>query len=88
MALFINNLPIHVTHADILELFEEFGSVIHIFLPTNWYTEQPLGFAFVEMSTRKQAESAIKVLNACQWMGNKLYLMNIDMTQPIHEHPL
>lgn len=83
MALFINNLPVHVTHADILELFEEFGSVVHIFLPTDWYTNQSLGFAFVEMSTQNQAQSALQVLNTSQWMGHKLYLTNINTTEPV-----
>jgi len=33
------------TQVDLLELFEEYGAVKHIFLPTNWKTNQGLGFA-------------------------------------------
>jgi len=52
---FINNL-LSPSHSDLLELFEEYGAVKHIFLLTNWKTK-PL--AFVEMSVKARRQLSL-----------------------------
>lgn len=78
MTLFINNLPHEVTEVDVLELFEEYGAVKHIFLPTDWKTNQVLGFAFVEMSVKAREEAAKFELNGSKWMGNQLQISEVS----------
>lgn len=83
MTLFINNLPHQVTEVDVLELFEEYGAVKHTFFPTNWKTEQGLGFAFVEMSVKVPEEAAKFELNGSNWMGKQLQISEIDPQEDI-----
>lgn len=78
MTLFINNLPHQATQVDILELFEEYGTVKHIFFPTDWKTDQALGFAFVEMSVKAHEETAMFELNGSKWMGNQLHISEVS----------
>ena len=70
MTLFINNLPHQATQVDILELFEEYATIKHIFFPTDWKIDQALGFAFVEMSVKAHEETAMFDINGSKWMGN------------------
>jgi len=60
MTLFINNLPHQVTQVDLLELFEEYGAVKHIFLLTNWKTTKTW-LAFVEMSVKALAKRQLSL---------------------------
>jgi RNA recognition motif-containing protein len=78
MTLFLNNLPYHITEEDILELFEEYGTVKHIFLPQDWKTSLGLGFAFVEIAVKAQEKSAMSNLNGYKWMGNQLQISEIS----------
>lgn len=78
MTLFINNLPQQVTQVDVIELFEEYGAIKHIFLPRDWKTNQGLGFAFVEMSVKDREEAAMFELNGSKWMGNQLQIREIS----------
>jgi len=78
MTLFINSLPHQVTEVDILELFEEYGAVKHIFFPTDWKTNQGLGFAFVEMYVKAQEQRAKFELNGCPLMGNHLQIREVS----------
>lgn len=71
-------LPCQVTQVDLLKLFEEYGAVKHIFLPTNWYTNQGLGFAFVEISVKAREEAAKFELNGSKWMGNHLQIYKVS----------
>jgi len=78
MTLFLNNLPYHVTEEDLLELFEQYGTVKHIFLPQDWKTNLGLGFAFVEMAVKAQEKSAMFNLNRSKWMENQLQISEIS----------
>lgn len=78
MTLFINNLPQQVAEVDLLELFEEYGAVKHIFLPTDWKTNQGLGFAFVEMYVKAHEKEVKFALNGSTWMGNHLQISEVS----------
>jgi RNA recognition motif-containing protein len=78
MTLFLNNLPCQVTQEDLLKLFEEDGSVKHIFLPRDWKTNLGLGFAFIEIAVKSHEKAARSNLNGCQWMGDQLQISEIS----------
>lgn len=84
MTLFINNLLPQVNQADLLELLAEYGTVKHIFFPTDWKTNQSLGFAFIAMSVKAQEEVAMSELNGAQWMGNQLQIREISSQEHIY----
>ena len=78
MTIFINNLPYQVTQADLMELFAEYGTIRHIFYPTDWRSGQGLGFAFIEMSVKVQEETAKLDMNGFQLMGNQLQIREVS----------
>ena len=78
MTLFINNLPYQITQTDLLELFEEYGAVRHIFFPTDWQTGQCFGFAFIEMSVKADEEAVKLDLNGLELIGNKLQISEVS----------
>ena len=83
MTLFINHLPQKVTLVDLLELFEEYGAIKHIFFPTDWKTDKTLGFAFVEMSIEAHESAARFELNGSKWMGNQLQINEVSSHEPL-----
>ena len=56
---FIGNLPFSTTEDELKRLFDKFGTIVKIHIPTNRETGQPRGFAFLEFSTEDAAQSAL-----------------------------
>src|SRR5204862_7308643 len=61
--LFVGNLPFTVTEDRIREMFQEFGEVQSVTIPTDRETGKSRGFAFVEMTNDDDAEKAIAGVN-------------------------
>jgi cold-inducible RNA-binding protein len=53
-------------------VFAEYGNVENVSVITDRLTGRSRGFAFVEMSDRNQAETAISVLNGSDLQGRTL----------------
>ena len=77
--LFIGNLSFQTTESDLTSLFSQYGVVEKVNVITDRMTGQPRGFAFVEMSDRKEAESAISGLNGSNLQGRAL---NVNAARP------
>lgn len=56
---FIGNLPFSTTEDDLRRIFESFGTIVKIHIPTNRETGQPRGFAFLEFSSEESANNAL-----------------------------
>lgn len=63
MKLYVGNLPYDVKDSDLTEIFVPYGEVESVKIITDRYTGASKGFGFVEMSSRKEGELAIKELN-------------------------
>mmetsp|Transcript_37637 Transcript_37637/g.45993 ORF Transcript_37637/g.45993 Transcript_37637/m.45993 type:complete len:397 (-) Transcript_37637:186-1376(-) len=61
--LFVGNLPIEFTQETIVELFESYGSVTEISVPTDRFTGAIRGFAFLTLSSEEAAQKAIDEMN-------------------------
>lgn len=72
MSIYVGNLSYEVTEADLTSVFAEYGSVRRVHVPTDRETGRVRGFAFVEMDTPTQEESAISALDGSDWMGRSL----------------
>ncbi|MCU0535394.1 MAG: RNA-binding protein [Hydrococcus sp. Prado102] len=72
MSIYVGNLSYEVTEEDLNSVFAEYGSVRRVHLPTDRETGRVRGFAFVEMDTLTQEDSAIEALDGAQWMGRDL----------------
>ena len=69
MKIYVGSLSFDVTEDDLRAAFEAFGPVESVSLAKDRATDKPKGFAFVEMSDRTKAESAIAGLNGKELRG-------------------
>src|SRR5215468_1355746 len=70
--LYVGNLPYEVGETELQELFARAGSVESITVMRDQMTGRARGFAFVEMGTDEEAQTAIRELNASQLGGRSL----------------
>src|SRR3954451_2800878 len=63
--LYVGNLPYGIGETELQELFARAGSVESVTVMRDQATGRARGFAFVEMSTDEEAQTAIRDLNAC-----------------------
>src|ERR1019366_9325433 len=77
--LFVGNLPFNVTDDRVRELFQEFGEIQSVTIPTDRETGKSRGFAFVEMANDDDAEKAIAGVNGKKEGGRAL---NVNEARP------
>ena len=77
--IFVGNLSYQTTQEDLYAAFSAFGSVERVNIVTDRETGQPRGFAFVEMTERRDAETAISKLNGSDLNGRT---MNVNEARP------
>ena len=70
--LYVGNLPYEVGETELQELFARAGSVETVTVMRDQTTGRTRGFAFVEMSSDDDAQTAIRELNASQLGGRSL----------------
>lgn len=79
MKLYVGNLSYDTSEEDLRKSFGEFGTVESVTLVTDKYTGKSKGFAFVEMSTREEAQAAMSGLNGTQ-LGDRT--LKVDEARP------
>lgn len=72
MTIYIGNLSYKVTEGDLNEVFAEYGKVKQVQIPMDRTTGRMRGFAFVEMSSDAEEETAIENLDGAEWMERTL----------------
>lgn len=72
MGIYVGNLPSNVTEQYIATVFEPYGSVKHIQIPSNQGKDYSIEFALVDMATQSEESTAIQALNGSRWMGHYL----------------
>jgi len=77
--IFVGNLSFQTTTEELNAAFAHYGSVERVNIVTDRDSGQPRGFAFVEMSERKDAETAISALNGAELNGRA---MNVNEARP------
>jgi len=70
--LFVGNLPFDTGETELQALFGRVGSVESVTVMRDQATGRARGFAFVEMSSDEEAQTAIRELNASQVGGRTL----------------
>ncbi len=63
MKIYVGNLSYEVTEDELAAEFGVYGKVDSVAVPSDKFSGRPRGFAFVEMSTKTEAEAAIAGLN-------------------------
>lgn len=77
--IFVGNLSYQTTQEDLQAAFAAYGAVERVTIVTDRDTGQPRGFAFVEMTERRDAETAISQLNGAELNGRAL---NVNEARP------
>ena len=71
--LYIGNMSLDTTEADLREAFEPFGTVTEVHPASDdRYTGRPRGFAFVKFSTEEESKLAATKLNRVDLHGRQL----------------
>ena len=81
--IYVGNLELTTTADQVRSLFQLLGTVETVILVKDRDTGQSRGFAFVEMTSRSQAETAIQALNGKLLGGRRL---DINEARPKSEH--
>lgn len=63
MKIYVGNLSFNVTEDEVSAEFGTYGKVDSVVIPFDKISGRPKGFAFVEMSSKSEAEAAIAGLN-------------------------
>ncbi|MEM6599468.1 MAG: RNA-binding protein [Cyanobacteria bacterium P01_C01_bin.69] len=82
MGVYVGNLSYDVTEADLNSVFAEYGTVKRVTLPTDRETGRVRGFAFVDLSTDDEEQSAIDALDGAEWMGRDLRVNKAKPREP------
>ena len=72
MRIYVGNLLYETTEQQLREAFEQHGVVDEVSMIQDRETGRPKGFAFVEMPTAGEAQSAIDGLNGQEFLGRSL----------------
>jgi RNA recognition motif-containing protein len=74
MKIFIANLPYHISAENVRQLFELFGTVSYVKLPTQGDQRTPRGFGFLEMPDN-EADLAIRELHGRELDGRNIAVL-------------
>ena len=77
--IFVGNLSFSTTQDELQSAFANYGSVERVNIVTDRDSGQARGFAFVEMTDRTAAETAISRLNGSELNGRA---MNVNEARP------
>jgi RNA recognition motif-containing protein len=77
--IFVGNLSFQTTQQDLLTAFSQYGNVEKVNIVTDRDTGQARGFAFVEMTEKRDADTAISQLNGSELNGRA---MNVNEARP------
>ncbi|OAL80010.1 RNA-binding protein [Acinetobacter sp. ANC 4779] len=78
MKILVRSLERTVTEAELLKLFQDFGTVESCKLVLDATTGKSKGFAFVEMPHAREAIKAIKGLNTLRLHGHGIRVKQAD----------
>lgn len=77
--IFVGNLSYSTTQDELHAAFSAYGNVERVSVVTDRDSGQPRGFAFVEMTEARDAETAIAQLNGAELNGRAL---NVNEARP------
>lgn len=82
VTIYVGNLSFQATEDDIKEVFAEYGTVSRISLPMDRETGRKRGFAFVDLSSDAEEDSAIDALDGAEWLGRELKVNKAKPKEP------
>jgi len=84
MNIFVAGLSFKVNDADLLNLFEEYGTITSAKVITDRQSGRSKGYGFVEIEDQEAAEKAIAELNGAEYDGRTI---SVSEAKPREERP-
>lgn len=81
MKIYVGNLAYDVTEDELAAEFGAYGKVDSVAVPSDKISGRPRGFAFVEMSSKSEAEAAITGLNG-KTLKDRTIVVNESRPRP------
>lgn len=72
VSLLVRNVSNDITTTDLTSAFGRIGDVRDVYIPRDFHSQQPKGFAFVEYATHDQASEAREEMNRFVMKGREL----------------
>lgn len=72
VSLLVRNLSTEITLADLQAAFSRIGEIKDVYIPRDYHSKQPKGFAFIEYATQSQARAAKDEMNRFLMRGREL----------------
>lgn len=72
MNIYVGNMSYGAKEQDLVNLFEQFGTVVKATIITDKITGKSRGFAFVQMATAEEGQAAIDALHGKEYEGRML----------------
>ncbi|KUF94469.1 Calmodulin [Phytophthora nicotianae] len=72
ISLLVRNISRRLRPEDIRKEFERYGEVRDVYIPKDFYTKEPKGFAFVEFRSEREAEDARRNLDGVRIDGRDI----------------
>lgn len=70
--LYVGNLDYNVTADQLTEMFSQAGKVVDAVVISDRNSGRSKGFGFVEMSSKEEAEKAVKMFNGKDFQGRNI----------------
>lgn len=72
VSLLVRNLSYEITNHDLQAAFGRIGEVKDVYIPRDYHSQKPKGFAFIEFSTPEGASEARKEMDKFNMKGREL----------------
>lgn len=72
VSLLVRNIHADITSADLEGAFRRIGEIKDVYIPRDYHSQKPKGFAFIEYATREQARAAKDEMNHFLMKGREL----------------
>ncbi|XP_062513109.1 serine/arginine-rich splicing factor 12-like [Corticium candelabrum] len=71
-SLYVRNLSYSCRPEEIRRMFGKYGAIVDVYIPLDYYTRQPRGFAYVQFEDVRDAQDALHYLNGTALHGREL----------------
>ncbi|XP_013378730.1 serine/arginine-rich splicing factor 12 [Lingula anatina] len=71
-SLYIRNVPDGLRPEELRTLFGKYGPISDVYVPLDYYTRRPRGFAYVQFEDPRDADDALHYLDRSKFYGREL----------------
>ena len=73
-SLYVRNIPYSIRRSELEEVFSRYGEIRDVYIPLDYYTREPRGFAYVEFEDERDAKAALRELDGVRHFGTTIHI--------------